>query len=624
MAGRKNRGSSLSKKDLKSIGWKVNEKPIVNLNTEKMTKDYQKFTKTRVKDDTEVQENNESLYRQMLDKFTRWRRIANDTEDKENKERATSYGDVLKKSIQGAIGGFSVGKAFDLLAPREVLDNWSELREEYTKMFGESAYKDMKAGAYKSVKELNKEMGVAVFGAQDMQDALDVALKAKVDPKDMVEFTKNYMLTSKTVGGTLGASFANDMVEGFTKGSSQAMGQISNVLSNTTLSSNIRGEIADAVASNGAYISELHKDAASQANAATNLAATLSTVSEKQLMSVEQSQTVIDTVQKASRGDLDSIELLQKMGLSPSMMTKALKEGNYDKIMQNFLSQTANLGGRSSEFLKMLGLNINEDQIQAIRNRGDEIKSISTEVDTSLTKSAQVIDGHSQAELEAMEVGKQSIATRFANASSLSKVGELTSSILEKLNMDASTATAIAGGALGALGGLKDILITGKLLGGLSGLSGIVGSVGTGLATMGAALAPVLGVVAAVAALAGAAYLLYKNWDKVKKTASKVANWFKGKKPGEDTVTVGENGKGKIDVSVDGDATARVIPQVQKPVVKKATNTTLKDNQNQLATILNSASTDSKKQVQLLNMIASILDEQLRQVKMQNSPTMVL
>lgn len=463
----------------------------------------------------------------------RWRRLEGDMEEKENEEKVTRMSDVFKEGFKGAIAGLSIGQVVDSILPREELDAMTDLREDYIRMYGdEDIYKEVKSNMYDQIRKLNKALGVSAFGGEDISEGLRQALIANV-PEDMANAFALSAAKLKKVGVDLGDSTAKAFSMGFKKNSVEVMDSLANVLASAKINEEVKTSITESIAEVGKDLSAMGLTPEQQKKSASNLAATLAQLESSNIMTVDQATQVRELILKATRGDTEAYRNLGTMGVSVGSVVKSAKTGDWGSAYEQVLRGIAN-SPLHAEVLKAMDLNIDEDQIVRLKSAKTEINVLTERTNELVEKSKVKIDGLSQAELRAKEISKASWSERFKNWAGTTKLIESASDVLERLNIDASTATSILGGLAGAGKGLFDtfllVKISGlkvpgmimKLIPSLSGL-------GATLAGVGAAALPILGIVAAIGAVIAAGYLMYKHWDKITAWFGKATEWLKKK-----------------------------------------------------------------------------------------------
>lgn len=494
-------------------------------------------------EDEQQNDRKKSRITDLFNFLKRIRRLDNDQEERENEEKAKKWQDIAKEGLKGAFAGFSVGSIVDKVLPEEQLDAISELREDYIRMYGdEEVYKKAKASMYKQIRELNKELGVAAFGGEDITEGLRQALLANV-PADMADAFAISAAKLRKIGVDMGDSTAKSFSMGFKENADEIMDTLANVLSVSKINEEVKTAITEAVADAGVDIMSLTKTKEGREKSAANLAATLAQLESMNIVSVDQATEIKDLLLKVARGDSDALTTLGKLGVSSGLISKSVKSGDWGTAYQATLSGIARQQPHS-EVIKAMGLDFDERQIAQMKNAQSDILTLADKSNAKVKESQVLVDGLSQAEIRARDISKTSWSERFKNWTGTTRLIETASDILEKFNIDAQTATSVIGGIAGVGKGLFDTFLMMKIagfdVGGmLTKLMPIATSAGASLAGIGAAALPILGIVAAVAAVITAGVLLYKNWDKVSKWFGDMADWMKSKIAGMKDAVVG-------------------------------------------------------------------------------------
>ena len=300
----------------------------------------------------------------------------------------------------------------------------------------------------------------------------------------------------------------------------------------------------------GVYIQQWSKTPEQLQKSASNYAAALGKINESFILNTDQAKALQDIMVKATTGDVEAMTQLATLGANVSDVTSNIKSGNWGSAFQSVLTGIANLP-KNAEALKAMEIGFDDKDIRQIQNRKTEITQLATATNDAYQKSITQVDGLTQAEIRAKEIASSSMADRIHNWLSLNPIVEKASEVLEKMNINASTASTIIGGTAGAAKGLFDTFLLMKMAkvpipktlltlgptlakigGAVTKLARPFIMVGSWIAKAGAALvgfvssAPIgtiLAIVAAVAAVATSAILLYKNWDKVSAWFGKVS-----------------------------------------------------------------------------------------------------
>lgn len=497
-----------------------------------------------------------SAIQEVMDFRRRQNEIIHDEEVEDVEELGKTWKDVLTESTKGALAGLSVGQIADTIMPREQLDAMSEVREAYIRTYGsQNDYKEIKKNLYTHLREVNKMLGVSAFSGSDIADGMKQAIIAGVAPALAESFAMSAALLKK-VGVDLGDQTASAMAAGFGDTATDVMSSLANVMAGTKLFDEVKAGIVEATADIGVYIQQWSKTPEQLERSAGNYAAALGKINEAFILDTDQVKALQDVMIKATTGDTEAMVQLATLGGNVSKITSNIKKGDWGSAFQDVLSGISRLP-KNSEALKAMNIGFDDKDIRQIQNRGSEISKLGQLTREAYQESTIQVDGLTKAEIRAKEIAESSMADRIHNWLTLNPIVEKASEILEKMNINASTASTIIGGTAGAAKGLFDTFLLMKMakvpipkslvtLGPkLAKIGGVVTKlakpfmkIGPLIVKAGAALvgfvgaAPIgtiLAIVGAVTAVATVATVLYKNWDKVSAWFGKKWDWMKQK-----------------------------------------------------------------------------------------------